>query len=196
MEIHRFGLNADDVNKYGLTWIENLKSSSGKDPNWSRKDVKEYVRKFDIRKCESNALFKNDETLRAGEEICRKAIERYYDEDALERFGKKEKQARKTLGDVYDDPVWNNFNERIDELIDTLSEKTEKDTSELEEEAPKSERVFEVEVYRRAPSGGFYYGYCPKCRRGFNYHNQDVGRIVRCRRCNTPMKLVKARKEG
>lgn len=50
--IERFGLNKEDIDRYGLTWIENLKTGSGreaKDPD--------YVRKYGRRKCESNALF-------------------------------------------------------------------------------------------------------------------------------------------
>lgn len=52
-------------------------------------------------KCESNALFKNDETLKAGEEICRRAIEKYYGEDALERFRKKEEACMHALSSCF-----------------------------------------------------------------------------------------------
>ena len=194
LEIYRFGLNADDVEKYGLMRIDNLKSSRGRDPDWSRNDVKEYVRKFGINKCESNAIFKNDETLRVGEEICRKAIEKYYGEDALERFEKKEEKARESLKDVYDDQIWDDFNERIDELIETLSEETDEESSEVEEEAPEPSKIFETEAYRIAPDGRLYYGKCPKCGRYFDYELEFVGRIVRCRRCNAPMKIVKPKK--
>ena len=192
LEIYRFGLNADDVEKYGLTWIENLKTSSGRDPDWNRKDVKEYVRKFGVRKCESNALFKNDETLEAGETICRDAIERYYGEDALERFKEKEKLAKENLGAIYEDPLWETLDENLGYLIDSLSAEAEK----VEEEAPEQEEILEAEVYRRTSDGRFYYGNCPKCGRIFDYDVPDIGRIVRCRRCNTPMKLVKVREEG
>ena len=98
--VERFGLNKEDIDRYGLTWIENLKTGSGreaKDPD--------YVKKYGRRKCESNALFRNDETLEAGERICRDAIERYYGKDALERFGEKEKKAKESLSAVYENPL-------------------------------------------------------------------------------------------
>jgi len=83
--IDRFGLNEEDIEKYGLMWIDNLRTSSGR----TSRDAS-YINTYGYRKCESNALFKNDETLRDGEEICRRAIEKYYGEDALERFRRKE----------------------------------------------------------------------------------------------------------
>ena len=50
--IKRFGLNAEDIEKYNLTWIENLKTASGKEA-----DDPMYVQQFGRRKCELNALF-------------------------------------------------------------------------------------------------------------------------------------------
>ena len=187
LEIYRFGLNADDVEKHGLSWIENLKTSSGRDPNWNRKDVKAYVRRFGRRKCESNALFKNDKTLEAGETICREAIEKYYGKDALERFKEKEKRAKETLGAVYEDPLWDNLEKSLDGLIDSLSEEAEEE----EEEIPESEKIFEVEIFRETFGVKLYYGSCPKCGTDFDYDKGDVGRTVRCRQCNAPMKLVR-----
>ena len=190
LEIYRFGLNADDVEKYGLSWIENLKTGSGKDPNWDNKDVREYVRKFGVKKCESNALFKNDATLEAGEKICRDAIEKYYGKDALESFKEKEKRAKENLGGVYDDPLWEDLDKNLDSLILSLSEETEKE----EEEPPEPEKIFEVEIFRKSDDK-LYYGNCPKCGTNFDYDQWDVGRTVRCRYCNTPMKLVRAEEE-
>jgi hypothetical protein len=60
--VERFGLNKEDVDKYGLTWIENLKTGSGRE---ARDSV--YEREIGHRKCESNALFRNAETLSAAE---------------------------------------------------------------------------------------------------------------------------------
>lgn len=192
LEIYRFGLNADDIEKYSISWIENLKTSSGRDPNWNRKDVMTYVRRFGRRKCESNALFKSDETLEAGETICRNAIEKYYGKDALERFKKKEKISKKTLSTIYEDPLWDDLEKSLDGLIDSLSEEAEE-----EEEGPlESEKIFKVEIFRKSTEDRvYYYGRCPGCGRQFNYDEEDVGRIVRCRHCNTPMKLAMARKE-
>ena len=41
--IDRFGLNYKEITEHNLMWIENLKSGSGRDPDWDRKDVKKYI---------------------------------------------------------------------------------------------------------------------------------------------------------
>jgi len=182
LEIHRFGLNAEDVDKYGLMWIENLKTGGGRESQ-----DREYVRKYGRRKCESNALFRNDETLEAGEKICRDAIEKYYGKDALERFKEKEKRSKETLSTVYEDPLWDDLEKSLDGLIDSLSVEAESE----EEEPLESEKIFDVEIFRKSSGDNVYYGSCPKCGRGFDYDEEDVGRTVRCRHCNAPMKLVR-----
>jgi hypothetical protein len=174
--IERFGLNKDDIDRYDLTWIENLRTSSGRES----RDY-EYIKKYGRRKCESNALFKNDETLKAGEEICRKSIEKYYGADAKERFKKKEESSKQKLKEVYDDPLWKNFCARIDELVESLSVKRVKEGK--QPSAPATEKEVEVTIDNK------YYGRCPRCGRSFNYDASDVGRLVRCRFCNLPMRL-------
>ena len=180
--IERFGLNYEDIERYNLTWIENLKSSSGRDPNWHRRDVQEYIKRFGVRKCESNALLRNDETLKAGEEICRRAIEKYYGADARERFRRKEKQSKEKLAIVYDNPVWENFLKSIDELIQRLSKPKDK---EKKEPTVAESREVEVEIEKG------YYGKCPRCGKIFNYDDREVdaGRVLRCRKCGLLMKL-------
>jgi len=186
LEIYRFGLNAHDVDKYGLMWIENLKTGSGRESkDWG------YIDRHGRRKCESNALFKNDETLKSGEIICRDAIEKYYGKDALERFKEKEKRSKETLSTVYEDPLWDDLEKRLDGLIDSLSEEAEEE----EEETLESEKIFKVEIFRKKSGDKLYYGSCPKCGTNFDYDEGDVGRTVRCRHCNTPMKLVKTGEE-
>jgi len=174
--IDRFGLNQEDIDKYELTWIENLRTGSGRE---SYDYV--YIQKHGKRKCESNALFKNDETLKAGEEICRKAIEKYYGSDARERFKKKEESTKQRLKHVYDDPVWKNFYARIDELIESHAAKKSKE--EKQPTKPLAEKEVEVAVDNK------YCGRCPKCGALFNYGASDIGRLVRCRFCNLPMRL-------
>lgn len=186
LEVYRFGLNAEDVDEYNLMWIDNLKTGSGRESR-----DREYVRRYGRRKCESNALFKNDETLKAGETICRDAIEKYYGKDALERFKDKEKKAKENLGVVYEDPLWDNLENSLDSLIGSLSVKAEEE----EEEPPDSEKISEVEIFRKSSGDKLYYGSCPKCGTDFDYDEWDVGRTVRCRRCNAPMKLVKTGEE-
>lgn len=174
--IERFGLNKDDIDRHNLTWIENLKTSSGREST----DY-DYIQKYGKRKCESNALFKNDETLRAGEGICRNAIQGYYGKDARERFRKKEESSKQKFKEVYDDPLWENFRTRIDELVDRLAVKKPKE----DKQPTKAISKKEVEVL----IDNKYYGRCPKCQTPFNYNASDVGRLVRCRHCNLPMRL-------
>jgi len=175
--IDRFGLNKDDIDSCNLTWIENLKTGSGRDS----RDYG-YIRKYGRRKCESNALFKDDETLRAGEEICRKAIEKYYSDDAKERFKEKEEESKQKLKQVYDDPLWKNFYARIDELVDSLAVKTPKE--ERQPSVTTAEKEVEVTIDNK------YYGRCPRCGRSFDYnYARDIGRLLRCRHCNLPMRL-------
>jgi len=173
--IERLGLNYNDIEKYGLTWIESLQTSSGKESH----DYA-YINKYGRRKCESNALFKNDETLRAGEEICRNAIEKYYGKDAKDRFRKKEESTKQKLKQVYDDPIWKNFYARIDELVNSLAVKPRE---EKQPSIPVAEKEVEVIIDNK------FYGRCPKCHASFNYEASDVGRLVRCRSCNLPMRL-------
>ncbi|GAG79556.1 unnamed protein product, partial [marine sediment metagenome] len=117
-------------------------------------------------------------------------------EDALERFKEKEKKAKEKLGTVYDDPLWEDISEKIDELIETISEETAEETTDLDEESPEQEEILKIDIYTRDLDGRFYYGNCPKCRRHFNYDEEDVGRIMRCRYCNAPMKLVRHEEES
>lgn len=176
--IERFGLNKEDIDRYNLTWIENLKTSSGRESL----DY-DYIGKFGKRKCESNALFKNDETLKAAEEICRKAIEKYYGKDALKRFAAKVEKSRGKLGIVYESPVLKNFNEAMDELIQRLAQPGPEPETEHPPQPLTREKEVVVEVDNK------YYGRCPKCRTQFNYGTSDVGKLVRCRLCNLPMRL-------
>ena len=173
--IERFGLNAEDIERYGLMWIENLKTSSGR----TSQDYR-YIGTYGHRKCEANALFKNDETLKAGQDICRNAIEKYYGKDALERFRKKEEASREKLKDVYDNPIWKNVNESLEQLIEQLGSggKAEKQYEHLDVE---NETVVFID--------NKHYGLCPRCRTQFDYTSQDYGRLVRCRGCHLLMRL-------
>jgi len=182
--IERFGLNEEDIEKYGLMWIENLKTSSGR----TSRDI-HYINTYGYRKCESNALFKNDETLKAGEHICRKAIEKYYGEDALQRFSEKEEASKEKLKEVYDDPVWKKLYGSLDDIIKHISEHDGK----LKEKEAQQQTIMEKEVEVFVDNK--YYGVCPKCDTQFNYNKKDYGRLVRCRGCSLPMRLT-FRKNG
>jgi uncharacterized protein (UPF0335 family) len=175
--VDRFGLNAEDIERYGLTWIENLRTSRGREAN----DYG-YIQKFGRKKCESNALFKNDETLKAAEQICRNAIERYYGEDALERFEEKEEDAKEQLKEIYETDLWENFDKQIDKLIQHVK-KTQAEPCEEPKEITASKGEVEVFLDNK------FYGKCPKCGNQFDYSREDDGKLVRCRHCNTVMRL-------
>jgi hypothetical protein len=78
--IERFGLNADFIEAHGLSWVDNLETSSGGDlaspsHKWHNYDwVQDYIREYGARKCEANALVVRAE---AGRQLCRDAIEKY-----------------------------------------------------------------------------------------------------------------------
>jgi hypothetical protein len=60
--IDRFGLNAEFIERHGLTWIDNLETGSGgrlddpQHPDHGRPYVQNYLREFGTRKVEANAL--------------------------------------------------------------------------------------------------------------------------------------------
>jgi hypothetical protein len=176
--IDRFGLNKVDIDRFNLTWIENLKTGSGRES----RDY-EYVKEFGKRKCEANALFKNDETLRAGEEICRHAIEKYYGPDARDRFRKKEENSKQKLAHVYDNPAWQDFYNAVDGILESFSTEAKPENENVSASVPEKE----VDVF----VDDKFYGSCPSCGDHFNYSKEDVGRLVRCRNCNAPMRLKK-----
>ena len=95
--IERFGLNADFIRRHNLTWIDNLKTSGGKDlsdqdhPDHFKDYVQDYLRRFGARKVEANALVVRPE---AGRELCRAAILRYVDLDAVARYEGKLQRVR------------------------------------------------------------------------------------------------------
>jgi len=179
--IERFGLNAEDIEKYGLMWIENLRTGSGRrSRDW------QYRETYGERKCEANALFKNDATLKAGEEICRKAIEKYYGEDALKRFTEKEEASKEKLKDIYENLVWKSVSESLDKLIKQFE--TEEDTEDLPTELTvEKETVVFVD--------NEFYGKCPKCGFQFNYREEDYGTLVRCRFCKLLIRLKFGKKK-
>jgi hypothetical protein len=187
--VERFGLNKADIDKYGLTWIENLQTGSGREAR-----DPEYIQKYGRRKCESNALFKNDETLNAAKRICRDAIEKYYGTNALERFREKEKKSKEKLSEVYEDPVWDDINESIGNLIDSMGE--QETETQPDEKTLKCEKEAEVEIFKKSDEDNYYYGQCPKCWKQFDYDESFINKLVRCRSCGTAMRLKKVQGSG
>jgi predicted Zn finger-like uncharacterized protein len=174
--VDRFGLNNEDIDRFGLTWIENLKTGSGREST-----DEDYVFHYGKRKCEADALFKSDATLKAAEQICREAIEKYYGADAGDRFRRKTEQSKTELTRIYDNPVWTDFDEAITNLLGSFVINEETD-------APvESEPLKETDVLL----DGEHCGGCPSCGTEFNYSDEDIGRVVRCRNCGLIMRLRK-----
>jgi hypothetical protein len=98
--ITRFGLNADFIDRHGLTWIDNLETSSGgqlDDPGHNDHDkhyVQNYIAEFGVRKCEANALVVEPEV---GRQLCRDAILEHVPADAVERYERKLQRVRNRL---------------------------------------------------------------------------------------------------
>ena len=98
--ISRFGLNADFIDEHGLTWIDNLETSSGgqlDDPNHNDHDkryVKDYIAEFGVRKCEANALVVEPEV---GRQLCRDAIFEHIPASAPTDYQRKLDRVRKRL---------------------------------------------------------------------------------------------------
>jgi hypothetical protein len=85
----RFGLNADFINRHGLTWLDNLETSSGqrlddpRHPDHGKSYVQNYLARYGARKCEANALVVAPEV---GRELCRRAILEHVPAEAPEGY--------------------------------------------------------------------------------------------------------------
>ena len=86
LAIERFGLNYDFIVENDLSSIEGLTTGSGEDlASPSHKDhkqayVQDYLRQYGARKVEANALVTSPA---AGRELCRNAILKYVNPDAI-----------------------------------------------------------------------------------------------------------------
>jgi hypothetical protein len=89
LSIDRFGLNFDFIEWHGLTWINGLVTTSGKDLADPRhKDhrcdyVQSYVARYGARKVEANALVVRPD---AGRKLCRDTILKYLPSDAPDNY--------------------------------------------------------------------------------------------------------------
>jgi hypothetical protein len=98
--IIRFGLNEDFIDDNGLTWIDNLETSSGgrlDDEGHADHDkdyVQDYITEFGVKKCEANALVIVPEV---GRQLCRNAILEHIPADAVERYERRLAPLRKQL---------------------------------------------------------------------------------------------------
>lgn len=89
LDLVRVGLNAEDIERLGLLWIDGLETSSGKnlaDPGHKNHldcNVRNYLAKFGPRKCEANALLRNP---KAAEQILLDAVRKYVSDEHLAEF--------------------------------------------------------------------------------------------------------------
>jgi hypothetical protein len=102
--IDHFGLHKDFIDDRRLTWIDNLETSSGErldDPkhhDHTKDYVQSYIKKFDVRKVEANALVICPE---AGRDLCRQAILKYVAQSQLEKYRRRlATEQRKVLAEV------------------------------------------------------------------------------------------------
>ena len=98
--ITRFGLNADFIDANGLTWIDNLETSSGgqlddEDHADHNKDyVQDYIAEYGVRKCEANALVVEPVI---GRQLCRDAILAHVPIAAVRRYERRLARLRNEL---------------------------------------------------------------------------------------------------
>ena len=98
--IIRFGLNADFIEDHGLTWIDNLETSSGghlDDENHADHDkdyVQDYIAEYSVKKCEANALVV-EPTI--GRQLCRDAILAHVPMAAVQRYESRLARLRNEL---------------------------------------------------------------------------------------------------
>jgi hypothetical protein len=98
--IDRLGLDYDFIEVNGLTWIDNVETSSGKSladpkhPDHFKPYVQSYLKRFGARKVEANALVARPD---AGRELCRQAILRYVPNTAIANYNKQLAAVREKL---------------------------------------------------------------------------------------------------
>ena len=100
LEIERFGLNADFIKSLGLSWIDGLKTASGKDladpahKYHHHEDVQEYLRIHGPRKVEADALVIRPDD---AHDLCREAILKYVDEDGIAEYEERRDELREEM---------------------------------------------------------------------------------------------------
>ena len=89
LRIIRFGLNLHQIEDAGLTWIDNLETSSGKDlaspkhPHHKLQYVQDYLSQYGARKVEANSLVAKPEY---GRQIMADEIAKWLDQDAIDSW--------------------------------------------------------------------------------------------------------------
>jgi len=102
--VDRFGLNHEFIKQANLTWIDNIKTSSGKDlanPNHNDHNqdyVQDWLDKVGERKVEANALVTQPEL---GRKLFRETIENYLGSEPKEEYHNQIEQDKKTINSLF-----------------------------------------------------------------------------------------------
>jgi hypothetical protein len=90
IEVERFGLNFDFIEKNELSWIDNLDTSNKnypldhyKHPDHNKPYVQDYLKKYGARKCEANSLVVAHQ---AGRQLLEDSIKKYITTDQVEKY--------------------------------------------------------------------------------------------------------------
>lgn len=98
--IDRFALNKETIDDLGLTWINNLKTGSGKDmaksshSSYEKYNVPEWLDTIGERKVEANALLKETQ---AAKDLFQETIEKYLGDDPFEEYRDERSEMKKGL---------------------------------------------------------------------------------------------------
>ncbi|MBA7605985.1 hypothetical protein ES703_13121 [subsurface metagenome] len=108
VQIDRFGLNEDFINRFSLSWIDGLITGGGKDladPGHKRHYadyIQDWLKRYGARKVESNALVVRP---KEGRKLCEKAIRQYVRASAPNKF--------QTQIEPYREKLLNQFKKRF-----------------------------------------------------------------------------------
>lgn len=121
LEIVRFGLEADFIEKHKLTWINNLITGSGRNlaspshKNHKMPYVQEYIKTFGAKKCEANAIVPMPKIAR---ELVEGSIIEFLGDEALDRFKTKRWKIKKELDKFRDKTGLTKALQKAIDLID------------------------------------------------------------------------------
>jgi len=104
--VDRFGLNYKFIQEADLTWIDNLKTSSGKDlanPNHNDHEqdyVQDWLSDIGERKVEANAIVTQPEL---GRKLFRNTIEKYLGSEPKKEYNQHLEQEKKDINTIFSD---------------------------------------------------------------------------------------------
>lgn len=127
LEIVRFGLNYDFIEKHKFTWIDNLVTGSKKGldlsspshRNYNMIYVQDYLKKIGAKKCEANVLMTVPDL---ASELVRDSIIEYLGDDSLDRFQEKTDAVQKIVDDFREKTGLNKSLQEALDLIDNEDE--------------------------------------------------------------------------